>query len=58
MVQMPSGAPVATLAIGRPGAVNAALLAAQILGGRHREAVEAYRDERAAKILAEGDPRG
>src|SRR4051812_9454751 len=34
IVQMPAGIPVATLAIGRPGAVNAALLAASILGNK------------------------
>src|SRR5262245_12698780 len=36
IVQMPAGIPVATLAIGRAGAVNAALLAAAILAGKHR----------------------
>src|SRR5213078_509182 len=35
IVQMPAGVPVATLAIGRAGAVNAALLAAAILAGKH-----------------------
>src|SRR5439155_11775962 len=35
IVQMPAGIPVATLAIGRAGAVNAALLAASILSGKH-----------------------
>src|SRR5947209_1292665 len=35
IVQMPAGVPVGTLAIGRAGAVNAALLATAILGGRH-----------------------
>src|SRR5919201_6539268 len=46
IVQMPAGVPVATLAIGRAGAVNAALLAATILGGKHpafRQAVHRYR---------------
>src|SRR5436309_14235326 len=37
IVQMPAGVPVATLAIGRAGAVNAALLAAAILAGKHPE---------------------
>src|SRR4249919_2768007 len=37
IVQMPSGVPVGTLAIGKPGAVNAALLAAAILGIKHSE---------------------
>src|SRR5216110_1314602 len=35
IVQMPAGIPVATLAIGRAGAINAALLAAAILGGKY-----------------------
>jgi 5-(carboxyamino)imidazole ribonucleotide mutase len=51
---------VGTLSIGKAGAVNAAVLAASILGGSHpelRQAVRAYRDSRAAQILAEGDPR-
>ena len=45
-VQMPAGIPVGTLAIGKPGAINAALLAANIVGARHpevRERVRAYR---------------
>ncbi len=60
MVQMPGGIPVGTLAIGKAGAVNAAILAAQILGGAHpeyREVVASHRAEEAAKILAEPDPR-
>jgi 5-(carboxyamino)imidazole ribonucleotide mutase len=60
MAQMPGGIPVGTLSIGKAGAVNAAVLAASILGGSHpelRQAVRAYRDSRAAQILAEGDPR-
>src|SRR6187549_769520 len=43
IVQMPAGVPVGTLAIGRGGAINAALLAASILGTQHprfREAVD------------------
>src|SRR5947208_12598962 len=46
IVQMPAGIPVGTVAIGRAGAVNAALLAAAILGIKHaeiRSAVERYR---------------
>jgi 5-(carboxyamino)imidazole ribonucleotide mutase len=53
-VQMPAGIPVATLAIGRAGAVNAALLAAAILA-RSDEALERrlrrFRKEQAQKIL-------
>src|SRR5437870_2871418 len=43
IAQMPSGIPVGTLAIGRSGAVNAALLAASILGAKHRAIREAFR---------------
>lgn len=60
MVQMPAGIPVGTLAIGRAGAVNSALFAAAILGGKHpefRNAVRDYRDAQAAKILENPDPR-
>ena len=59
-VQMPRGMPVATLAIGKAGAVNAALLAGQILGLKHpaiRDAVKADREERRQQVLAVGDPR-
>jgi 5-(carboxyamino)imidazole ribonucleotide mutase len=54
IVQMPRGVPVGTLAIGKPGAANAALLAARIVAGRHpevRERLRAWRDERAAEVL-------
>src|SRR3954470_7561115 len=60
MVQMPAGIPVGTLAVGRAGAVNAALFAAAILAGKHpqyREALRRYREERAKEVLAQGDPR-
>lgn len=60
IVQMPSGIPVGTLAIGQAGAVNAALLAAAILGNRHpaiRQALEAYRQQQTAAVLAQPDPR-
>ena len=59
-VQMPRGVPVATLAIGKAGAVNAALLAGQILGLKDpeiRDRVKADREERRQQVLAEGDPR-
>jgi len=49
MVQMPGGVPVGTLAIGKPGAVNAALLATAILGIKHAKARQAYEDFRAAQ---------
>jgi len=59
-VQMPRGVPVATLAIGKAGAVNAALLAGQILGLKDpeiRDRVKADREERRQQVLAVGDPR-
>lgn len=60
-VQMPRGVPVGTLAIGKAGAVNAALLAGQILGLKYpdiREAVRADRAERREQVLADSDPSG
>ncbi len=60
IVQMPAGIPVATLAIGRAGAVNAALLAAAMLGNKYpaiRQALEAFRDTQTNDVLAEPDPR-
>lgn len=54
MVQMPAGVPVGTLAIGKAGAINAALLAAQILGTEDpkvRAAVQNYRRRRRDKVL-------
>jgi 5-(carboxyamino)imidazole ribonucleotide mutase len=59
-VQMPAGVPVATLAVGRAGAVNAALLAANIAGARHseyREAVRRYREAQTQAVLDNPDPR-
>jgi 5-(carboxyamino)imidazole ribonucleotide mutase len=60
IVQMPAGIPVGTLAIGRAGAVNAALLAAEILA-LHDEDIAArlrrYRKEQAQAVLDVGDPR-
>jgi 5-(carboxyamino)imidazole ribonucleotide mutase len=59
-VQMPGGVPVATLAIGKAGAVNAAILAAQILGvadSAVRDAVRADRQARREVVLATSDPR-
>lgn len=60
MVQMPAGIPVATLAIGKPGAINAALFAAAGLAIKHsavREAWLAFRAAQTEKVLAIGDPR-
>ena len=61
MVQMPAGIPVGTLAVGRAGAVNAAIMASQILAGSRAELrgrLQEHRREQAAKILAEPDPSG
>jgi len=61
MVQMPGGVPVGTLAIGKPGAINAALLAAAILGNKypeHRAAYEQFRKRQTEKGLANRDPKG
>ena len=49
IVQMPKGVPVGTLAIGKPGAANAALLAAEIVALRHPEVRERLRAWRAAR---------
>ncbi|NWO56429.1 5-(carboxyamino)imidazole ribonucleotide mutase [Chromohalobacter israelensis] len=60
IVQMPAGIPTGTLAIGRAGAINAALLAAAMLGNKYpaiREALEAYRAEQTQKVLDAPDPR-
>ena len=51
-VQMPAGIPVATVAIGKAGAKNAAYLAAQILAGSDAELAQRLRDERAENSLA------
>lgn len=60
IVQMPAGVPVATLAIGRAGAVNAALLAAAILAPYHAPigtALHTYRTQQTERVLADPDPR-
>ena len=60
IVQMPAGVPVGTLAIGKAGATNAALLAASILGNKYpqyRKAVDEYRAKQTNKVLAQPDPR-
>jgi 5-(carboxyamino)imidazole ribonucleotide mutase len=58
-VQMPGGIPVGTLAIGKAGATNAALLAVAILANKRpelREKLRAFREEQTARVLAEGLP--
>lgn len=60
IVQMPAGVPVGTLAVGKAGAINAALLAAAMLGAEHprfREAYRAFRVAQTRKVLADPDPR-
>jgi 5-(carboxyamino)imidazole ribonucleotide mutase len=60
IAQMPSGIPVATFAIGSPGAKNAALFAAAILANdsvQVRTALDAYRQAQTAAVLARPDPR-
>lgn len=56
IVQMPKGVPVGTLAIGKPGAANAALFAAEILAATDpalREKLRAWRRERCEEVLAQ-----
>lgn len=60
IVQMPAGVPVGTLAIGRAGAINAALLAASIVGQSHPavlSALDHYRTTRTQSVLEYPDPR-
>jgi 5-(carboxyamino)imidazole ribonucleotide mutase len=59
IVQMPAGVPVGTLAIGRAGAVNAALLAASILAVSDRalaERLHAFREAQTQSVLDSPDP--
>src|ERR1700716_4292087 len=59
IAQMPGGVPVGSLAIGKAGAINAALLAAAMLGAKHpgiREAVRKFRAEQTGRVLAHPDP--
>ena len=61
IVQMPAGVPVGTLAIGRAGAVNAALLATAILARKHpqfHDALRRYREQQTQGVLEHPDPRG
>jgi 5-(carboxyamino)imidazole ribonucleotide mutase len=58
IVQMPKGIPVGTLAIGEPGAANAALLAAAIVGATHpeiRARLRVWREARTADVLGDTD---
>jgi 5-(carboxyamino)imidazole ribonucleotide mutase len=59
IVQMPGGVPVGTLAIGRAGAVNAALLAASILANSRpelRDKLRQYRAEQAQSVMGDEVP--
>ena len=59
IAQMPGGIPVGTLAIGKAGAINSALLAAAILGAKHpaiREALRKFREQQTERVLANPDP--
>lgn len=61
IVQMPAGIPVGTLAIGKAGAINAALLAAAIISNKHthyRAALNQFRQDQTEAVLADADPRG
>ena len=60
IAQMPAGIPVGTLAIGKAGAVNAALLAAAMLGNKYaeyRDALKQFRQAQTDRVLANPDPR-
>ena len=60
IVQMPGGIPVGTLAIGKAGAINAALLAAAMLGNKYpaiRAALQAFRAAQTERVLSRPDPR-
>src|SRR5689334_16759160 len=60
IAQMPGGVPVGTLAIGKAGAINAALLAASIVGNKRteiRDALRRYRQKQTQSVLDRPDPR-
>lgn len=60
IVQMPAGIPVATFAVGAPGAVNAALFAAAVIAAddrKVRDRLDAFRAAQTQKVLAQPDPR-
>ena len=59
IAQMPGGVPVGCMAIGKAGAINAALLAAAILSNDSKEialALDEYRQNQTSRVLADGDP--
>jgi 5-(carboxyamino)imidazole ribonucleotide mutase len=60
IVQMPAGIPVGTLAIGKAGAINAALLAASIVANKHvkyRDTLLKFRAAQTQNVLDHSDPR-
>ncbi len=60
IAQMPAGTPVGSMAIGKAGAINAALLAAAILGisdDKVAAALDAHRQSQASAVLENSDPR-
>jgi 5-(carboxyamino)imidazole ribonucleotide mutase len=60
IVQMPAGVPVATFAIGKAGATNAALFAAALLAttdGKVAAALAVFRETQTEKVLSNPDPR-
>lgn len=61
IVQMPAGIPVGTLAIGKAGAINAALLAASIISNKHtqyKKPLNDFRQNQTDTVLENSDPRG
>lgn len=61
IVQMPAGIPVGTLAVGKPGAINAAILAASMLGNKYpeyRETIRAHRERQAQTVLENSQLKG
>jgi 5-(carboxyamino)imidazole ribonucleotide mutase len=60
IVQMPAGIPVGTLAIGRAGAINAALLAAAVLGNKYpeiKDALKKFRANQTQSVLDNPNPQ-
>ena len=60
IVQMPAGVPVGTMAIGKAGAINAALLAAAIVANGNADvatSLDEFRQRQTDKVLADPDPR-
>jgi len=61
IVQMPAGIPVGTLAVGKAGAINSAIMAASILGNKYpeyRDAVQKYREQQAQTVLDNAQLKG